>query len=342
MRRSATSNDRSRASASVPSRGVLTLLFASLVMVGLLSACGSAPDGEDAKASQEASWIPGLEGVKSGEIEAALSMRGPGQGDQLYMRVLGSFLGAGGGKVPKVDVAVEATGQINGEKVDFFTALINGAHRAAITYEGDVYEMGPKTYDPIRSSFERALGDGTAADMYACLGAAAEIDVSRIAGGVTERDLRAEANDGSKVVSVATELEPSTLSAVLRELIEDPGCGAQLAAAGPLRKVLEGAAAELEGAMKRGNLETFVDQAGLLRELRAEAVLDPNEKGKTAANFVYSVSHVNEVEELPPCTGEKQIEAFYRKLGFNPLKAMETGGQGLEGLLEGIYARALA
>lgn len=314
-------------------RWALTLLLA-----GLVAGCGSTSSGEDANAG----WIPGLEGVKSGEIEASLSMHSLSGGNQLYMRLLGSFLGAGEGELPRVDGGAEASGQWNGKKVDFYTALITGPHRAALTDEGKVYEMTPKTYDPVRTSFEGALGDGAPADPYACLEAAAGIDISRIAGRTTKRDSNAAADDKTKVTTVTTELKPSTLGAALRQLTEDPGCGAQLRVAGSLRKVLAGITQEFEAGMKEAEVETFVDKSGLLRELRAKAVLDPDGKGETEAEFVYSVSHVNEITELPPCTGEKPIEALFHKLGVNPLQAIEAGQPGLVGLLKGIYARALA
>jgi hypothetical protein len=317
-------------------RRALTLLLAGLGLAGLLVGCGGTSTGESAGAG----GIPGLEGVKSGEIEAALSLHS--SRDQLYMRILGMFLGAEEGKLPRVDGAAEASGQVNGKKVEFSTALITGLHRAAVTYEGDVYEMSPKTFDPIGSSFERALGDGTAADPYACLEAAAGIDLSRIAGKTTERDPHAAADDKTKVVHVTRELKPSTMSAAFATLAQHPGCGAQLKAAGPLREQLEAVVAEFKKGMEEGSIETFVSKDGLLRELRAKAVIDSSGQGKTEAEFVYSVSHVNEIDELPPCTGEKLIEAFFRKLGFNPLRAIEAGRPGLVGLLEGIYARALA
>lgn len=326
----------------MPLRRVLLLLLAGLSLLGLFMGCGSTADGGDANAAREGDWIPGLKGVESGEIEAALSISGTREGDQLYMRLLGMFLGAGEGKAPRVDGIVEATGQMDGEKVDGSVSLITGPHRAAVTYGGTVYEMAPEVFDPIRSSFERALGDGTAADPYACLEAAAGIDVSRIAGRTTERDPDATANDGSKVTSVTTKLEPSTLRAALHELIEDPGCGAQLGVARPLRGELEKIVAKFEAGVQEGEVETFVDKAGLLRELRVHAVLGSKGEGESEANFVYSVSHVNEITELPPCTGEKPIEALFRALGFNPLKAMEAGQPGLRGLLEGFYALPLA
>lgn len=323
-------------------RRTLTLLVAGLGVVALLTGCGSTSNGDDAKAVSEAGWIPGLEGVKSGEIEAFLAMRSSSGSDQLYMRVLGMFLGAGEDKLPRVDGGAEAIGQWNGEKVHFSTSLITGPRRAAVTYQGDVYEMAPKAFDPVRSSFEQALGEGTPGDPYACLEAAAGIDLSRIAGKTTERDPHAAADDKTKVTAVTTELKPSTFSAALGELTNDPGCGTQLRLAGPLREVLGGVAGTLEDGIKEGEVETFVDKNGLLRELRAKAVVDSNGKGKTEAEFVYSVSHVNEIDELPPCAGEKPIEALFRKLGLNPLKAIEAGAPGLAGLLKGIYARALA
>jgi len=323
-------------------RWALTLLLAGLGLAGLIAGCGGTYTGEDAEAAREAAWIPGLEGVKSGEIEAALSLRGPGAGDQIYMRVLGMFLGAGDGGLPRVDESAEASGQMGGEKIDFYTALITGSHRAAVTYEEDIYEMTPKTFDLIGASFEQALGDGTAADPYACLEAAAGVDLSRIAGKTIERDPDGAADDKTKVTAVTNELKPPTLSLALRELTEDPGCGAQLSVAAPLRKVLEGVAREFENGLSEGEVETFVDKSGLLRELRAKAVLDSNGQGETEAELVYSVSHVNEITELPPCTGEKPIEAFFHKLGFNPLRAIEAGEPGLAGLLRGIYVRALA
>lgn len=257
------------------------------------------------------------------------------------MRVLTMFLGAGEGKLARVDGNAEAFGRANGEKVKMSTALITGLHRAAITYQGNIYEMGPKTFDPIESSFEQAVGGGTAADPYACLEAVSGIDISRLAGRVTDR-VTTSGGQEIKGVYVTTVLKPSALQVAFHELTEAPACSAQLRMAGSLWGQLDRMAEEFEARMEEAEVRTFVDKSGLLREIWVKALLGSKGDGRTEAEFAYSLSHVNEVDELPPCTGEKPISALFRKLGFNPLKAIEAGSPGLAGLLKGIYAGALA
>ncbi|MGN6586841.1 MAG: hypothetical protein ACTHKT_05130 [Solirubrobacterales bacterium] len=313
-------------------RWALTLLVAGLGLAGLVAGCGSTSGGGDTGAT----WIPGMEGAKSGEIEAQLLLHGPAVDGRLFWRLLGKFLGAGEGKLPQIEMVAEAIGKTHGAKTDFLTALSTGRHRAAVTFGGQDYEVDPKTFESIAPSFEQALGDGTAADPYACLEAAAKIDLSQITGKITARDPNATADDGTKVTTVTTVMMPSTLSDVLDRLSKDPGCGAQLRAVPPLRRQLEVIAGDVERTMKKAEAETFVDKNGLLRELRINAVLDW--KGKEAdAAFVYSLSYVNEITELISSSPGQSIKVLFHELGFNPLKAIEAGAPGLGGLLEGIY-----
>ncbi len=322
-------------------RWALTLLIAGLGLAGLVAGCGGASSGEDATSASEAGWVPGLEGVKSGEIEAQLLLHGPAVDGRLFWRFIGTFLGAEEGKLPRVNAVAEAVGKTHGEKTDFLIALNTGTHRAALTYEGESYEVDPKTFGLIMPGFEGALGDGTAADPYACLEAAAKIDLGQITGRTIERDPNAAADDGTKVTTVTTVMKPSTLSAVLDRLLEDSGCGAQLQAAPPLRRQLEIIATDVSKAMKKAEVETFVDENGLLRELRIDAVF--NWKGKEAdAAFVYSISRVNEITPLIAPSPGRPLEALFHRLGFNPLQAIKAGAPGLAGLLEGIYAKAVA
>ncbi|MGN6558330.1 MAG: hypothetical protein ACTHLH_10015 [Solirubrobacterales bacterium] len=316
--------------------------FAVLLAMAGVSACGSTPQEGSASGANEAGWIPGLEGVKSGEVEASLSVNDPGGQGQLYVRLVGTFLGAGEGEVPRVDMGAEARGQMHGEDINASTALITGLHRAALTYDGKVYEMGPHVFDPVLSSFEQALGDRTAADMYACLEATDEIDLSEIAGATVKQDPNATAIDGSRVTATTAKLEPAALSLIVHKLIEDSGCGAQLRLAGSLGKDLAVMAKRLERDVQKGEVITLIDKGGIRRELEIHAVLDSKRRGRSEVAFHYWVSHVNEIDKLPGCTGEETIQALIEKLGFNPLQAIEAGQPGLAGLLKGIYARALA
>lgn len=314
------------------------MFVVSLLAAAFLTACGEAGDRSRSSAARQGLGIPAFKGVKSGELEVALRSYGGDAHDNLSVLLVGTFLGAGGGGLPQVDFGAEATGGWEGKPIDFETALIATRDRAVLTYDTDTFETDRHTFKLLQASFGGALGSGSAADFAVCLEAVGDIDLGRLAGKATS-PVQSTARDGTEVSTVTAPLKAHNLIKALHQVQSNPGCHAQLRAAGSIENVLAGVEAELE---RPGRAEVGLssDKNGILRELRIHKALVSGE-GATDAEFVLRLSSVNEIAELPPCHGERTLDALLEKLGFNPLGPIEKGeAEGLVGLLRGIFGRS--
>jgi hypothetical protein len=314
-------------------RRTVALFVGGLALAVALPACGAGDPAQNASVSSLG--IPALETVDSGELETTLTASIPGRKEQIAMRLIGSFLEAGGPGLPQVDFAAEAKGRIDGEAVDVDTALIATHDRAVLTYDGKTFETDPQMFEAMQASFGQAIGSGSAADVAACLEAAGRVEPSRIVRSAG-RPIRAPLPDGTSVTVTNADLKGPGLSAALGRVISNPGCRAQLQAAS-LGAVLEGIESRLaDGAtVATGKLE--LDRKGLLRELSVQLSFGSGaDKGQ--AEFVVRLNHINGLHELPPCHGDRPLVALFHQLGFNPLRPIEQGEDaGLIGLLDGIY-----
>jgi len=311
---------------------------AVLVIAITVASCGgkAAEDRSDGGSRQEVD-IPFLDRVRSGEIEATLRFYDPGTEDHLDMRLIGTFLGAGGESLPLVDFGAEASGVMGAETVDVNTALIATRDRAVLTYDGDTFETDRHTFEALEASFGGALGRGGPSDVAACLEAAGQIEFARIASQDTP-PAESKMVDGTPVRVTSIDLRGLALASVLRRLREDPGCGDQLRAAGSMTRVLEEVEDALESEVGEVEATLALDGKGRMRELSVHVALHSHRKSGAEADLLIRLMQVNEITELPPCHGERPLSALIRKLGFNPLESIEKErAAGLIGLLEGIY-----
>jgi len=321
-------------------RRTLLWFVGSLLAAAFLNACGGgASDSSQRPVARHSLGIPLFKGVKSGELEVALTSYGGKGHDNLLVSLVGFFVGASGGAVPEVDFGAQATGGWRGEPVDFETALIATDDRAVLTYDGDTFETDPHTFKMLQASFGEALGSRSSADFAACLEAVGDIDLKRLAATPTN-PVHSTARDGTELSTISAQLKIHNLIEALHQVQSDPGCNAQLRAAGSIENLLAGVEIELERA-KRADVKLSLDKNGILRELRIHQPIASPGEGATDAEFVFRLDSVNEVAELPPCHGERALDALFEKLGFNPLEQIERGdAEGLIGLLKGIFGQS--
>lgn len=304
-------------------------------------ACGQEKtrESESSSSSPALVGVPGLQNVESGELEVLLNVAGSREHD-LYMRVLGTFLGVGSETLPQVDFGAEVSGELRDNPVDISTALISTDDRAVLTYEGDTFETTPHMFDALRRSFGDALGSGSAADLAACLEVAGQIPLSQLAGGPAH-PVRTTRLKGSTESTISAELKVQGMIEALHQFEQDPGCGAQLRVADSLRNALSAVEKELEREADAAEARLTLDENGTWRELWVHMGLGPQGQDAPEAEFVLRLNKVNEIAKLPPCRGERPLAALFRKLGFNPLESIESGdAEGVLGLLEGIYGQS--
>lgn len=318
------------------------MLFALLVAMATgLAACGD-------EGGEETATAGGFEGrlerasfaeAKSGELEIALEIDDHVAGEEINMRILGIFLGAGEDQLPQFDMAVEAHGPLNGEEIDFDGGLTVLADRAVLNYQGETFELDPAAFAEVKSSFEESRGEGGEADVTACAQVLEGISVNDLIDDLSNEG-KAETLDGVPVTRLSGDLAVQQAFATALKLSEDPACGGQLELAGSwapneLKKIER----SLNGALSERRVEVDIDRNDLLRRIAVDLMLvgpKGGKKKKVEVDLDVRLARVNEVQALPNPSPAKPMEALAKKLGLNPLEAIEDGeGEGLGGLLEG-------
>lgn len=323
-------------------RGLVVFALLLSLAVGL-AACGSGGDREATDVS--ASTPRGLaesanfEGVHSAEVEIGLEIDRykPGKPEEVNMRILGSFLGAGEGSLPEFDMAIESKGPVSGRNVEFGGGLLLRSDYAVANFEKQTYQPDDATFEDLKSKFEEAQSAGDEGNALACVEAAQGIELSRLVHDFKDEGVN-EYFDGTRVTFVSGELDIPNLVEALIRLQEDPACGAQLEAAGvPPRAQLEAARKTLEGRIKEASVQLMIGKRGMLRNLIAKA-LGRNANGEMVeVEFDIRVLSVNETTELATARGSAPFPQLLKAVGLSEDQLAEAdGGEILTGFIEGI------
>jgi len=322
------------------SRIRILALFATLAaLASVLAACGGGSDNSS-EDPQKVVESASLEGVKSGELELSVHVDAEGdEGGEVDVDLSGPFEAGAKGKLPQLEMELDASGSADGEDIDFAGGITVLTDRAYVDYEGTAYEVDPTTFGFIQSNLEQAQQtEGSEADVTACQKAAEGIKFSQFVDNL-ENDGSADVA-GTSTTKVSGDLNVSGAIDALIKLTEDPACSSQLEAAGPLPlNELEEAKGELSKAIKRSHAELYVGDDDIIRKLAMELTIEPPEASdeKVELEFELALSGVNEEQSFSKPANAKPLEDLFRKLGVNPLELLELGsGGGIEGLLEGV------
>ena len=306
-------------------RRVGALVFmAALVVVGAIAGCGGGGGGdtvEELPASPAAkAEVANFDGVHSGEIELALEIdRYKKKPEEINMRILGNFMGAGEEGLPQVDLAIESNGDLAGNNVEFLSGPLLRADKWVVNFDGKVYEPDHATYEELKSKLEEAQEEeGAAGNAMACVEAAEGFNLTDAVHHVSFEG-NGETLDGKKVETVGADID---VSAAIDELIklgkESPGCQAQLEAVGlPPKAELEELEQELKGSLTAARLTLSLDKHGVARyfKILANAELPHNEE--LEVELVMRLSRVNEVTELPNTHGYTPYPALLKQFGLD-------------------------
>lgn len=325
-------------------RSIIALLAVLAALAGTLVACGGGSEGEDTAAAapglEGVAEQANLEGIESAEFELALEIDDHVAEEEINMRILGPYMTNEEEEMPQLDFAVEANGALNGEQIEFLSGLALLADRAVLHYQGQTYEPDPAEFEQLKSSFEESYGEGGEGDATACWQAAEGIQLNQLVDNLSNEG-KAETLDGVAVTRLSGDLDvPQTFDALI-ELTEDPACGAQLQAMGSWSvQELEAIERELKGRLSEKRVEIDLDKQDRLRRLALDLMVvggKGGKKEKVEVDLDLRLGRVNEITELPNPSPAKPMSALAKRLGFNPLAALEAGeGEGLGGLLEGI------
>jgi len=320
-------------------------LFATLALLAsVFAACGGGGSDSSNEDPQKVVEKASLEGVKSGEFDMSLNVNAEGEeGGEFEASLSGPFEAGAKGELPQAEVQVEASGNAQGEDINFDGGLTLLTDRAFIEYEGTPYEVDPTTFGFLKSAFEQAQQqEGSEADVTACQQAAEGIKFGQFADNLENEG--SEDIDGTSTTKVSGDVNVEGAIDAVIKLTEDPACASQLEAAGPLPvNELEEAKGELSKAIKQSHVEIAVGEDNIVRKFAMELTVEPPKaKGeKVELEMEVTLSGVNEEQSFEEPSNAKPLEALFKQLGVNPLELLEGGGsEGIGGLLEGLMGGA--
>lgn len=319
------------------SRFRIFLLFTALAALATtFAACGGGDDNGD---PQQVLDDATLAGVESGALELSLGIDAEGEeGGEVEVALSGPFQSKGSESLPEFDFEASAKGEVEGDEVDFEGGLTVLSNRAFIGYEGSEYEVDPTTFGFVKSGFEQAAQEGSGEEeegFTACQEAAEEVQVRDFVDNLGEQGDADVA--GTSTTKVSGDLNVGGAIDAIIELTENPACGSQLEAAGPLpTEELEEARGELTEAVEKAHVDVYVGEDDILRRIDAEATIEPQGGGdKVEFALELTLSGVDEQQSISAPGNAKPLEELFRGLGVNPLELFEAGSSGdVEGLLE--------
>jgi len=319
---------------------VVFALFLSVAAA--LGACGGGGGGEESTVSaaaspQELAEFAGFHGVESGELEVALEIdryKKP-RPEEINMRILGSFMGAGEENPPPLDMAIESRGDLGGRSVDFLSGPLWLPGKLVLNFDGKVYEPPEGTFEELKSKLEDAQDEEGAGNAGACLEAAGDFNVTGILRNVTLEG-KGETLDGEPIKMVTADLDLPAAIDELIEMSEEPACSAQLEAVGlPPATQLEELKKQLKHSVLSAPVTLGVDKNGVVRYLKVLVNVELRHEEELEVELVVRLNKVNEVTELAEAHGYSPFPALLKQFGLTSEDVEQADGNEIViGMLE--------
>jgi hypothetical protein len=324
----------------------IALLAAFATLAALLSACGGGGGGssEDPEKVIESATF---EGIESGDIAMTMNVTSEGEkGGEVKVELSGPFQSTGKKSLPELELAVQAKGDSNGEKVDFEGGITVLNDRAYVGYKGKQYEIDPATFGFVKSAIEEGQregeGESSGAETTACQNEASSIDLNKIFENLENEG--GEEVEGVETTKVSGDLDPEGAFNSIIKLSETPACASDLELAGPLPlEELKEQVGEVTSGLKKSHVEVYVGESDhIIRKVVAELAVEPKGSGeKVEIEFEFTLGKVNEKQTIKAPANAEPLEGLFGELGINPgeiLGLIQGGGsgEGLGSLLEGL------
>lgn len=307
-------------------RGVALLMSMAAIAIGVAAGCGGGGDGGGGTSAGLPASPEGkanaanFNGVHTGEVELVLQVkRFKKKPEAIKMRILGTFKKVDEELLPRLDLAIESHGELDGRNVDFLSGPLLRANKWVVNFDGKVYEPDHASFEELKSKAEAAQGEeGGDGNAMACVEAAEGFDVADVVHHVSYEG-EGEALDGGKVETVGADLDPAALiDEVIKLGEESPGCRAQLEAVGvPPVPQLEKLKKELKGSLTAARLVLSLDKNGVVRYFNILANLELPHNEELEVETYMRLTRVNEVTEVPYASGYNPYPALLKQFGLN-------------------------
>lgn len=324
---------------------VFTIFAALIALATGLAACGGGSSSNDPQTVVNEAT---LQGIESGKLDLALGIDVKGEkGGRVDVTLSGPFQQEGEEELPELDLSTKVKGAVGGEKVDFEGGLALLPNKAFVEYSGTEYEVDPTTFAFVKSAIHKQANKQgeSGEESGGCQETISKLEVADFMENLREEGSADVA--GTSTTKISGGLDAPGAIEALMEVIEDPACGEQLSAAGPLPSgsELEKAKRQVEEALKEAHVVLYVGDDHIVRRLTATAAIEPpkgsaKESGAESVKleFDLTLSGVNEGQTIVAPRHAKPLSDLFLKLGVNPLELAGalSGEGGLEGLLEGL------
>jgi hypothetical protein len=322
---------------------ILTLFLALIALATAFAACGGGGGSDDPQTVVDEAT---LQGIESGEINLGLGIDVKGEkGGRVDVGLAGAFQSESEAELPEFDLAATAKGSVGGEDIDFdggFTLL--SGNKAYVGYEGTEYEVDPTTFSFVKSMLKEQ-GGGQGSEASACKEAVGKLKISDFIENLSEAG-SADVG-GTSTTKVSGDLNATAALDTLSELIEDPACGEQLKAAGPLPSPaeLDAAKSTVQDSVQDAHVDLYVGDDHIVRQISAKATIDSpagaNNQGIKSVDIDLDLklTGVNEEQSISAPTSSKPLSDLFLKLGINPIEllgAFNGGAGGIGELLESL------
>ncbi|HWN73193.1 MAG TPA: hypothetical protein VNN15_05240 [Solirubrobacterales bacterium] len=320
---------------------MVTKRLAVILVFTLLSlgaaACGGGGGGtttlpEDPKGAAE---VAGFHDFHSGNLEIILKVNRnmSGHPEKVEMRMTGPFTKADDGGLPEVSMGIESHGLLDGQEIDYNTAVTLLRNQLGFTYgptEAEkTYRVDKEAFEKLKSDLEDAQGEGGEGDAGSCLEAAGDFHLSQILQRASFEGT-SETLDGTKLTVVGADLDLPAAIEQLIELSSDPACGAQLEAIGvpPVPPVpqLEKLGKQLQDSVAESRVTLGLDKQARVRSLKAVAKVELPHEDELEVELSARLDNANEAIEMPIPEGMTPFASLLKKFGVDTQTLEEADG----------------
>jgi hypothetical protein len=322
---------------------MLSVFVALVALSAAFAACGGGGSDDPQTVVEEAT----LKGIESGKLNLAVGVNVQGEkGGKVDVNLSGPFQSESEAEYPELDLAFSAKGSLGGKDLNREGGLTLLGNKAYVAYEGTEYEVDSTTFNFVKSMLKQQAGkQGKSGEIAACQEAASELELSDFVENL--KNAGSAEVGGTSTTKVSGDLDATSAIEAVSTLIENPKCGEQLSAAGPLPSAaeLDKAKSTVGESLKSAHVDLYVGDDHIVRRITAQATIEPPKSSKAGAkrvelNLDLTLTGVNEEQTISAPSSAKPLSDLFLKLGINPIELLGTfqnsGSQGLGGLLEGL------
>jgi hypothetical protein len=309
---------------------LLAVLAAALVACGSSSSSGGG--GEDPNTVLDQTFSQGHAKVTSGDLALKFNLDVKGsQSGTLNAELSGPFESQGNNQVPKLDFAVKASANGQGQNFNFDGGLTSTGDAAYVNYKGTDYQVTPSLFDQFKTALQQANPQGSQ-------GQTSSKQFLQLLGVKNFKDLLTNLkNDGTSDVEGTTtnhisgDLDVNKVVDAVKNLAANAsalgslgGGTSQLPSAGQLDKI--------KGAIKTAHFDIYSGQDDhILRRLTIDFSIQPPSGSVDSLDLTFdlTIGKVNESQTISAPSNAKPLAGLLSQLGVSP---SQLGGLGALGL----------